>query len=94
MTGNGEESRRRKRLIRIIAIAITFVLYIYISADYYGKNAKSRILEQEDISIRMEDNEIRSGKLIGKTKDVIFLLRDENVYAIPINASVKEIRIK
>ena len=90
----GDDSKSWFKTYRIVAIAITFVLYIYISADYYGKNAKTRVLEQDDISIRMEDNEIRSGKLIGKTKDVIFLLRDENVYAIPINASVKEIRIK
>ena len=51
-------------------------------------------MNQNDISLRLEDNEIKSGKLIGKTKDILFLLKNENVYAIPITSLVKEIKIK
>lgn len=42
----------------------------------------------------MEDDEIKTGKLIGKTKEIIFLLDGESVYAIPITSLVKEIKIK
>ena len=64
------------------------------SADYYGRYTKGKISIQNDISITLADNEIKTGKLIGKTKDVIFLINSENVYAIPISLSVKEIKIK
>ena len=69
-------------------------MYLYQSADFYGRYTKDKIIIQNDISIKLADNEIKSGKLIGKTKDVIFLLNDEKVYAIPISSLVKEIRIK
>lgn len=73
---------------------LSFILYLYLSADYYGRNTKDNILSQKDISIELADNEIKSGKLIGKTKDVVFLLEGEDVYALPISSFVKEIRIK
>lgn len=79
---------------RIGIFIISFFLYLYLSADYYGKYSKDKIIKQNDISIKLADNEIREGKLIGKTKDVIFLLNGDKVYAIPISSLVKEIRIK
>ncbi len=79
---------------RLILIVISFVLYLYMSADYYGRYTKGKIIIQNDISITLADNEIKTGKLIGKTKDVIFLINSENVYAIPISSIVKEITIK
>ncbi|MEP3371686.1 MAG: hypothetical protein ABJO28_00050 [Maribacter dokdonensis] len=79
---------------RIILFSITFDIYLYMAADFYGRYAKDKIMRQNDISIRLEDNEIKSGKLIGKTKDMIFLLNNENVYAIPVTSLVKEIIIK
>ena len=78
----------------IIIYVISALLYIYLSADIYGSYTKGKIMDRSDISIRLEDNEVRSGKLIGKTKDVVFLLNDENVYAIPITSLVKEIKIR
>jgi len=79
---------------RIVLFIISSALYLLMVADYYGRYTKDKIINQNDISIRLADNEIKSGKLIGKTKDVIFLLNDQNVYAIPISSSVKEIKIK
>lgn len=90
----GHDKKSWYKTYRIVIITITFVLYSYISADYYGRYTKDKIIKQNDISIRLADNEIKSGKLIGKTKDVIFLLNGKNVYAIPINSLVKEIKIK
>lgn len=79
---------------RIIVFAVTFILYLFIASEYYGRYTKDKIMKRDNISIRLEDNEIRSGKLIGKTKDVIFILNNKSVYAIPISSSVKEVQIK
>lgn len=90
----GSEKKSWYKIYRIVLVVLSFVLYLYMSADYYGTYTKNKIIEQDDISIRMEDNEIKSGKLIGKTKDIVFLLNNEHVYAIPITSLVKEIKIK
>lgn len=90
----GYDKKSWAKTYRIVLFAISFILYLYLSADYYGKYTKDKIISQNDISIKLADNEIKSGKLIGKTKDVIFLLKGENVYAMPISSLVKEIKIK
>jgi hypothetical protein len=81
-------------LDRNITFAIGFILYLYISADFYGRFTKNEIENKEPITIRFEDNEVKSGKLIGKTKDILFLLKNDGVEAIPITSVVKEIKIK
>jgi len=90
----GLDKKSWYKTYRIILFIISFILYLYISADYYGRYTKDKIINKNDISIKLADNEIKSGKLIGKTKDVIFLLKETNVYAIPISSLVKEIKIK
>ncbi len=79
---------------RIILFIVCLVIYLFSSASYYARYTENKIQEQQDITVKLADNEIKSGKLIGKTKDVIFLLHEENVYAIPISSFVKEIKIK
>ena len=93
-TNFGRDKKSWYKTYRIVLFTITFILYLYLSAKYYGKFTKEKIIKQNDISIRLADNELKSGKLIGKTKDVVFLLKNENVYAIPITSLVKEIKIK
>ena len=90
----GLDKKSWYKTYRIVLFIISFFLYLHLSADFYGKYTKDRINNLNDISIKLADNEIKSGKLIGKTKDVIFLLNNENVYAIPISSLVKEIKIK
>ncbi|WP_197482031.1 hypothetical protein [Polaribacter atrinae] len=46
------------------------------------------------INLKYSDNENVNGIVIGKTKNVIFLLQGEKVKAIPINSIVKEFEIK
>ena len=46
------------------------------------------------INLKYSDNETINGILIGKTKDVIFLLQGKKVKAIPINSIIKEFEIK
>lgn len=90
----GRDKKPWYKVYRVTLFVISFVLYLYLSADYYGRYAKNRIKSRSNISIVFTDNKVKSGKLIGKTKDVIFLLDEDNVFALPINSSVKEIKIK
>jgi uncharacterized protein (DUF608 family) len=68
--------------------------YLYLSADFYGKFTKNEILGNSKTNIKYSDNEHINGIIIGKTKDILFLLQKEKVKAIPINSNVKEFEIK
>lgn len=81
-------------IYRYSAFSIMFVCYLYLSADFYGKFTKKEIEGNSKINIKYSDNENINGIVIGKTKDILFLLQNENVKAIPINSNVKEFEIK
>jgi hypothetical protein len=66
---------------------------LIIASRQYGKISKAEVLNQPLIKIRFSDNEIKRGKMIGKTNEVVFLLSGENVEVIPITSLVKEIQI-
>lgn len=74
---------------RFIAIGLLFIFYTYTFANSYGEKAKERILASDDITIRFADDEVVMGKEIGKTDDVFFLLREDQVRIIPFNSLVK-----
>lgn len=76
-----------------IAYIFLIIIYVYISANIYGKVSKYQIIRQSSIEIRFSDNEIKKGIIIGKTKDVVFLLIGDKVEAVPITSLVKEIQI-
>lgn len=90
----GTDKKSWFKLYRIVIIVLSLILYLFLSADFYGKYTKKKIINQDDITIRLADNEVKTGKLIGKTKDIIFLLNDDGIYAIPITSLVKEIKLK
>ena len=69
------------------------LFYVYISAKIYGTVSKYQIVKQSPIEIRFSDNEVKKGIMIGKTKDVIFLLIGDKVEAVPITSLVKEIQV-
>ena len=77
--------------IRYVSTAALIVLYLVIASEFYGKVTKEEILNQSAVRIRFSDDEIKKGKMIGKTNDVIFLLNGDKVVAIPIKSLVKEI---
>lgn len=81
-------------IYRNSAFLFLFIFYLYISADYYGKYSKQKTLTQTTINIKYVDNKTATGILIGKTTDIIFLLENKKVKAIPINSFVKEFEIK
>lgn len=80
--------------LRVISTAILIVLYLIIASGVYGKISREEVLNQSLTRIRFSDDEIKSGKMIGKTNDVVFLLSDKKVEAIPITSLVKEIEIR
>ncbi|WP_254712763.1 hypothetical protein [Polaribacter sp. AHE13PA] len=73
---------------------ILFIFYLYLSADFYGKFTSKQTKENSPINLKYSDNENINGIVIGKTKDVIFLLQGKKVKAIPINSIIKEFEIK
>lgn len=79
---------------RNVSVFIGLIVYLFISASFYANYTKEKILQQENITIIMADEEVKTGKLIGKTKDILFLLKNEHVFAIPMTSLVKEIKIK
>lgn len=81
-------------LYRIIGFVLIFLLYLNISAIIYGDIKSIKVEDQPAIEVRFSDNEIISGKLIGKTQGILFLLQEDHVKAIPITAMVKAYDIK
>ena len=81
-------------IYRYSMVAFMFIYYLYLSSDFYGRFTKKEIMGNSPISIKYSDNESIKGIVIGKTKDIIFLLQNEKVKAIPINSNVKEFEIK
>jgi len=73
---------------------LTFLIYLYFSADVYGNFTKKEIMEKNEIKIKLVNNEIKTGKLIGKTKDVIFLLNKESINIIPMMSAIREIELE
>ena len=80
--------------VRYVVFIVASALYLFGSAELYGSLFKKRIINQPTINLRYADNEEISGKVIGKTKNVLFLLNDDQVKAIPIGSVVKEFEIK
>lgn len=81
------------RSLRNISAFVLFILYLGISAFTYGTISKKEILEQTPIQVTFVDNQTKTGQMIGKTKEVIFLTNENTVEVIPITSLVKEIRV-
>ncbi len=90
----GWDKKEWYTLFRYFTFAVLFVYYLYISADFYGRIAATQIKEKPPINLRYSDNEIINGIVIGKTNDIIFLLKDDKIRAIPITSLVKEFEIE
>lgn len=89
----GWDKKKWYEAFRYISYLILFIFYLYSAADKYGEVLKEQMTNQSSIQITFFDNEIKEGKMIGKTKDVIFLLSCGKVEAIPITSLVKGFEI-
>lgn len=82
------------RSLRNISALLLFILYLGISAFSYRSISKKHIIEQPPIQITFVDNQTKTGKMIGKTKEVLFLVNENTVDIVPITSLVKEIKVK
>lgn len=76
---------------RYIAFGLLWFSAILNFALIYADSVKHDIKSQESITILYENGESTTGKMIGKTKEMLFLLEEEKVKIIPITSMVKEI---
>lgn len=81
-------------MYRYVSITVMFILYLNFSATYYGKVTAKQIKKQSPITLKYADNQTIKGVWIGKTKDMVFLLQNKKVVAIPIQSFVKEYEVK
>ncbi len=89
----GLDKKKRFSIYLYTSQFLTFLSILYAASGFYGKYQKEQILSQKPITIHFVDKEVKEGILIGKTKDVIFLLRNEKVEAIPFTETIKNIEI-
>lgn len=80
--------------LRIFMFLSVFIVYLYLAADFYGEFSSNKIKKRPSIQLRFSDNEIKKGILIGKTREILFLLNNEKVDAVPISSLVKEFEIR
>jgi hypothetical protein len=73
---------------------LIFIIYLFLSANLYGKKVKKEILNHTFIEIKFIDNEVSRGILIGKIGNVIFLYQDKHTKVIPVSSFVKEFTIE
>lgn len=78
---------------RWITFTLCFLVYTYIMAIRYGQDLKNEINEQAKVKISFVDNTEAEGFMIGKTKEVLFVLVNEKVKIIPLASLVKEMEI-
>jgi len=79
------------RYLRNVSVVLLFLTYLVVSSISYGKISRKNILTQDSVQIIFNDNQVKTGKMIGKTKEVIFLSNGEIVEVVPITSLVKEI---
>lgn len=80
-------------MYRYMSFLVLFIIYLYFSAGYYGEVAAEQIKKQASITLKYADNQTVKGVWIGKTKDFVFLLKNNKVVAIPIQSFVKEYEV-
>lgn len=73
---------------------LLLIMYMYLAAGIYGKQTEKKIMNSSSVTLVYSDNQKIIGKQIGKTKEVIFLLDEKFVTAVPITSLVKEIKIR
>ncbi|MEM6721265.1 MAG: hypothetical protein AAF611_18200 [Bacteroidota bacterium] len=80
-------------MYRYSMFAVLFVTYLFISAKVYAKNTAAKIRSGNSATIIYTNNETTKGIIIGKTNSILFILQNEKVKAIPLNAAVKEFEV-
>lgn len=88
------EKRSWYVLYNYFAILIIIVFFLYVGAGIYGKNSEKNIRKQSPVTIELADKSTINGILIGKTKEVLFLLDDQNIIIIPVTSMIMVIKME
>jgi hypothetical protein len=80
-------------VMRYGSVAMVFVTYLYMSSSTYAKLEKRNLKRQPESVLRFIDNELLKGIVLGKTKDVLSILSDDKVRAVPMSA-VKDYEVR
>nr|WP_317632069.1 hypothetical protein [uncultured Flavobacterium sp.] len=73
-------------LSALITLAV-FITAITVFAKQYSKKQFKNIDQEKNITIQTKNNIIK-GKYLGKTKDVLFVIEDNEVKIIPITSNI------
>lgn len=82
------------RAYKLLTFTIALIAYLYFAADFYGRLFHSTINGKEKYTIHYTDDKTISGKLIGKTNNVIFIWDNKKVKILPITDSIREMEIE
>lgn len=77
-----------------VTFFLFYVIYIFSAAVFYGRKAEEHLKKEPPVTIIFEDDSREKGILIGKTKEVLFLLKEEKVKVIPFTSLVKEMQLE
>lgn len=80
--------------LRPMILVVSFAIYLLFAAHLYGKSAYKTVLNSGEVSFVYSDNQITTGKLIGKTSSFFFVYSPrKDIIAIPISASLKQVNL-
>lgn len=85
----GMNTRSWYSTYRYLSAFSVFAFYLFMCARVYGHIQFRKIKAGNEVSLTYADNAVAKGILIGKTKDVLFLLDNNKVSVIPIEALKK-----
>jgi hypothetical protein len=80
--------------LKVLFFSGLLFYFIFEAANGYANFIANNTDFLQTISLKYTDDEQVEGKLIGKTKEVIFLLTDNKVKIIPLTSIVKEIEVE
>ncbi|OPC06183.1 hypothetical protein BAS09_00905 [Elizabethkingia ursingii] len=76
-----------------ISILLIIPFYIWLAAGVYGKFSQRKIIKGQSVSFLYSDNTEEQAKLIGKTKTVLFLLKNDEVKVVQLS-SIKSYKLQ
>jgi hypothetical protein len=77
------------------SFTLIFISLLFFASDRLAEsNYKQVVSNKNEVEIMYADNEIINGNLIGKTKEVVFLFKNESVTVIPSTSFIKKIEFK
>ncbi|SEQ82477.1 hypothetical protein [Neolewinella agarilytica] len=91
----GQAKRKGYKSFRNISLIITLIWCIGVFALAYGKTSERGIRNSSPITLIYNDGSQDSGRMIGKTSEVYFLLKaDDSVEVIPLSGDLRKVKLE